>query len=83
MDARPHVLEALVKIQIEYVEMPQLKLTAGQVQRLWSLSTEACDAVLAALLQKGFLVQVSDGAYVRYFARRAGAEQVAELTRAS
>ena len=37
IDARPHVQEALFRIQIEYVEMPQLKLTARQVQRPWSL----------------------------------------------
>ena len=48
MEATPQVREALVRIQTEYIEMPQLKLTARQVQRLWSLPTEVCEAALAA-----------------------------------
>ncbi len=80
MEATPHVRDALVRIQIEYVEMPQLKLTARQVQRLWSLSTEVCEAALSGLLRTGFLTQVSDGAYVRGWARRAATERGAALT---
>ena len=83
MEATPVVRDALVRIQIEYVEVPQLKLTARQVQRLWSLSTEVCEAALAALLRKRFLIQASDGAYVRCWATRAGTDRLAALTRAS
>lgn len=80
MEATPHVRDALLKIQLEYVEMPQLKLTARQVQRFWSLSTEVCEVALSALLRKGFLVQASDGGYVRSWVRRAGTERRAVLT---
>lgn len=65
MDAGPCVRDALVRIQIEYLEMPQLQLTARQVERLWSLPTEVCEAALRTLLQQGFLARASDGAYIR------------------
>lgn len=65
MEIRSRVRDAETRIQIEYVEVPHLKLTARQVQRLWSLPTEVCEAALSTLLQKRFLTQVSDGTYVR------------------
>jgi hypothetical protein len=83
MDVGPNLLDALVRIQIEYVEMPQLKLTARQVERLWNLPAAVCEAALSALLHKGFLAKASDGAYVRCSARRAEIDRYAALTRAS
>lgn len=65
MEVRSTVRDAEVRIQIEYVEIPHLKLTARQVQRLWSLSSEVCEAALSTLLHKRFLMQTSDGTYVR------------------
>ena len=65
MDATSQIRDALTTVQLEYVHMPTMKLTARQVQRLWSLSGEVCEAVLAVLTGRGFLVQASDGAYVR------------------
>jgi hypothetical protein len=66
VDVTPEVQEAVLKIQIEYVEMPQLKLTARQVQRLWSVPMEVCQEALAALIRQGLLVQSRDGVYVRH-----------------
>jgi hypothetical protein len=83
MEVRPHVREALVRIQTEYVEMPQLRLTARQVQRLWSLPNEACEAALAALIRQGFLMLSSDGAYVRHRVPHARIDRVESLVRAS
>jgi hypothetical protein len=83
MEAASYVQEALVRIQTEYVEMPHLKLTARQVQRLWSLPNEVCEAALAALLLTGFLVQSSDGAYVRERVARARIDRVESMGRAS
>jgi hypothetical protein len=83
MEAASHVREALVRIQTEYVEMPHLKLTARQVQRLWSLPNEVCEAALAALLLTGFLVQLSDGAYVRDRVQRASVDRVESVGLAS
>ena len=65
--------EALVKMQTEWIEMPRMKLTRLQAQRLWSLSTEVCDAAFAALVTRGFLAQTPDGAYARHaFIRQSG-----------
>jgi hypothetical protein len=57
--------DAVQLIQMEFREMPDLKLTFRQAQRLWNLSQEMCDRALASLLQAGFLVRTKDGAYVR------------------
>jgi hypothetical protein len=56
---------ALTLIQMEYVEMPELKLTLRQAARLWALHAEPCQQALDALIAGGFLVQTRDGAYVR------------------
>jgi hypothetical protein len=56
---------ALGRIQSEYTEMPEMKLTLVQVRRLLGLPPEACDVALATLVQAGFLVQARDGAFLR------------------
>jgi len=58
--------EALVRMQTEWMHMPELKLTRHQAQRLWSLSTEVCEAAFAALVTKGFLGRTPDGVYARH-----------------
>jgi hypothetical protein len=65
MDATGHVREALLRIRTEYVEMPDLKLTDRQVQRLWNLPQDICETALGVLLTEGFLVRAMNGAYVR------------------
>jgi hypothetical protein len=55
----------LQRIQGEYVEMPGLRLTAAQAQRLWGLERDVCHALLGALVDAKFLAQTRDGAYVR------------------
>ena len=57
--------EVLQRIQGEFVEMPGLRLTAAQAQRLWGLERDVCDAMLGALrvLEARRLVQPD--AYVR------------------
>ena len=57
--------DVLQRIQGEYVEMPGLRLTPAQAQRLWSLERDVCDALLGALVDAKFLAQTRDGAYVR------------------
>jgi len=51
-------------IRSEYDEMPGLCLTRAQVQRLWLLEPAACDNVLQALVEAGYLRLTPDG-YVR------------------
>ncbi len=57
--------EVLQRIQGEFVEMPGLRLTPAQAQRLWGLEREVCDALLGALVDAKFLAQTRDGAFVR------------------
>lgn len=57
--------EVLQRIQGEYVEMPGLRLTAAQAQRLWGLERDICDALLGALVDAKFLSQTRDGSFVR------------------
>jgi hypothetical protein len=52
-------------MRMEYAEIPGLKLTFWQAQRLWNLSGEQCARALAALTASGFLAQTRDGAYIR------------------
>ena len=61
---RPHD-DALRRVQGEYTEMPGLRLTTAQAQRLWGLDRAACDALLGALVDAKFLFQTRDGAFVR------------------
>jgi hypothetical protein len=70
----PQILETLVRMQTEWTEMPQLKVTRRQAQRLWNLSNDVCETAFATLIRKGYLVQAPDGAYVRHaFVRLSGA----------
>jgi hypothetical protein len=57
--------QVLQRIQGEFVEMPGLRLTISQAQRLWGLDRDICDALLGALVDAQFLAQTRDGAYVR------------------
>ena len=57
--------EVLRRVQGEYIEMPGLRLTTAQAQRLWGLDRAACDALLGALVDAKFLFRTRDGAFVR------------------
>ena len=57
--------DVLQRIQGEFVEMPGLRLTPSQAQRLWGLERDVCDALLGALVDAKFLAQTRDGAFVR------------------
>ena len=56
----------LRRIRGEFLEMPGLRLTAPQAQRLWGLDRPTCDAVLTALVDAKFLNRSRDGQFVRY-----------------
>jgi hypothetical protein len=57
--------DVLRRIQGEYLEMPGLRLTSAQAQRLWGLDRAACEALLGALVDTKFLLRTRDGAFVR------------------
>lgn len=53
------------RIYSEYLEMPGLRLTCAQAQRLWGLDPETCTAALRALIEAGFLRLTAGDQYVR------------------
>jgi hypothetical protein len=57
--------DVLQRIQGEFVEMPGLRLTAAQAQRLWGLDRKLCDELLHVLMDAKFLSQTRDGSFVR------------------
>ena len=59
------IREALHRIRMEYVEMPEMKLTLAQMRRLLNLPVDSCEVALATLVDSGFLVRRQDGAFVR------------------
>ena len=56
----------LRRVKGEYNEMPGLRLTAAQAQRLWGLDRVSCTALLDALVDAKFLARTRDGAFVRF-----------------
>lgn len=65
MAAQRQSLDVLKRVQGEYIEMPGLRLTVAQAQRLWGLDRAVCDALLSTLVETKFLLRTRDGAFVR------------------
>ena len=61
------ILDCARLVRAGYAEMPGLKLTERQIQRLWCLDAALCDAVIASLMAGRFLRQMRGDAYVRPF----------------
>jgi hypothetical protein len=59
--------DAVELIRMEYAELPGLKLTFWQAQRLWNLSDDVCTRALRILTDLHFLMRTADGTYVRQF----------------
>jgi DNA-binding IclR family transcriptional regulator len=55
----------LTRIRMEFVEMPDLKLTLQQASRLWNLPDSQCDRMLHTLVDGLFLIQTESGAFIR------------------
>ena len=56
---------ALERIHAEFLEMPGMRLTVEQVQRLCGVEQEMCQAVLDAMVDSKFLWRKADGTYAR------------------
>jgi len=57
--------ERLVRrIRAEFLEMPGLCLTIEQAQRLWSLESRTCEALLKSLIDSRFLRRTDRGLFV-------------------
>jgi hypothetical protein len=52
-------------IRGEFTEVPGLRLTKKQVQRLWGLDPQTCDELIGLLVAAKFLRQTDDSSYVR------------------
>ena len=59
------IQHAVDRIRSEFLEMPGMRLTAAQVQRLCGIDNLICEAVLAALVDSNFLSHHADGMYSR------------------
>ncbi len=55
----------LDRLRGEFREMPGLRLTRAQVERLCGIDSGVCQGVLDALVDTGFLIVASDGRYMR------------------
>lgn len=55
----------LPRIVGEYLEMPGLRLTPRQAQRLWALDEPTSRELLRVLVERKFLTRLRDGSYVR------------------
>ena len=56
--------ETIQRVRAEFLEMPGLKLTVQQAQRLWGIDRLTCEAVIAELTESRFLLRTRDGAVV-------------------
>jgi hypothetical protein len=57
--------EVLMRVQGEFLEMPGLRVTRAQAQRLWALDAVVCEAVLSALVDARFLVESRNASFMR------------------
>ena len=57
----------LQRVYSEFLEMPGLRLTSKQAQRLWGLDEQACLNLLEFLVDAKFLCRPGHGAYSRLF----------------
>jgi len=57
--------QLLSRIRGEYIEMPGLRLTRAQAQRLWALDEQTCAQLLEWLTADRFLYRRDDGTYAR------------------
>ena len=56
--------DVLHRVRAEYREMPGLRLTQRQAQRLWNLDSITCETILETLESTRFLRRTSDHTYV-------------------
>ena len=55
--------QLLQRVRAEFEEMPGLRLTCGQAQRLFGMRPDICERVLAALVAEGTLESAPDAQY--------------------
>jgi hypothetical protein len=55
----------LQRVSSEFLEMPGLRLTCQQAQRLWGLDEPTCLTILELLVETKFLCRTGRGMYAR------------------
>ena len=65
LPADVHVTDWLNLIRAEYLEIPGLRLTKPQAQRLWGFDDVTAEALLTALIDVKFLKRTRQDTYVR------------------
>lgn len=58
--------QLLCRVRAEFEEMPSLRLTRGQAQRLFGMRADICERVLAALVRERTLCLDQDDRYRKY-----------------
>ena len=59
-----HFVRLLEIVRGEYLEMPGLRLTKKQAQRLWAIDSDTCEAVFGTLEASQFLRHTRHGEYL-------------------
>lgn len=59
------ITDWLTLIRGEYLDVPGLRLTQKEAERLWGLDAHVCEALFGALVAVSFLRQTRQGQYVR------------------
>ena len=57
--------EVRTRIQMIYMEMPEIRLTRHQIRRLLSLPVDACEDAIRGLVTSGFLTESLEGVLIR------------------
>jgi DNA-binding IclR family transcriptional regulator len=55
----------LQRVREEYREMPNLRLTPSEAQRLFGLEPSVCAEILETLVKENFLSRTGEGVFVR------------------
>ena len=61
----PAVFELVKLVRGEYLDVPGLDLSRGQLQALWNLDAPTCEHVIGSLVDSRFLSRTPAGTYVR------------------
>ena len=59
------ITDWLTHIHADYIEVPGLRLTKREAERLWGLDAHVCEAILEALVAVSFLRRTRRDEYVR------------------
>ena len=57
--------ELLFLIRAEFLEIPGLQLTQGQIEHLWGIDAAIAGAILNSLVEAHFLTKTQAGSYTR------------------